>query len=95
MRGYVNHNQAAFEAATKMLRDLGHTVFSPAEHAAEMGLDVNGGLAADITWICLEADVIVLLPGWQMSLGVQAEFAVARAVSVPVVELGAFLKGAG
>jgi Domain of unknown function (DUF4406) len=60
----------------------------------EMAL-VPGGLrallAADLAWICANADAIVLLPGWQASSGATAEAAVGRALSLTVAELDEFL----
>ena len=108
MRGYEAFNHPAFHCATKLLRDQGHTVFSPAEHDNSVGLDTAGMtgddaeyeslgfslrtlLAADLAWICGEADALVMMPGWEASPGARAEAAVALALSLPVWELARFL----
>jgi nucleoside 2-deoxyribosyltransferase len=44
------------------------------------GFDIRKALAADLTFICLEADVIAMLPGWQKSKGATAELATAVAL---------------
>jgi hypothetical protein len=108
MRGYEAFNHPAFHRATRLLRDLGHVVFSPAEHDNSVGLDTAGTagdhaevaaagfsvrslLAADLAWICGEADALVMMPGWEQSAGARAEAAVALALSLPVWELARFL----
>jgi len=48
---------------------------------------VREALAVDLSWICREADLVVLLPGWQDSAGVAAEMSAARAIGIPVVGL--------
>jgi Domain of unknown function (DUF4406) len=101
MRGYADFNFPAFDEGAAKLRQLGHTVFNPAERDREVhGNDVNvsatgdladvpqfslrGALGADLAWICAHADAVVVLPGWDKSLGVAAEVATARALGLPV-----------
>ena len=48
-------------------------------------------LAADLAWICGEADGLVMMPGWEASPGARAEAAVALALSLPAWELACFL----
>ena len=44
---------------------------------------------ADTTWICKYAEGIALLPGWEKSLGAQAELALARALKLEIKYLAA------
>lgn len=43
----------------------------------------------DLAYICLQADAVALLPGWQNSRGARAERAAAEALGLEVIELGA------
>ena len=53
----------------------------------EHGFNLRETLATDLTWICKEADAVALLPGWQNSLGAQAERAIALALHLNIMEL--------
>src|SRR5215475_4852798 len=44
------------------------------------GFSLRTALAEDMAFLCLEADMIALLPGWENSKGAFAEWAVARAL---------------
>jgi hypothetical protein len=55
------------------------------------GFDLRAALGADLAWITSRADAVVVLPGWEESLGVRAEVATAIALGIPVRELGPFL----
>jgi len=102
MRGYPEFNFPAFADATAKLRAAGYEVFSPAEQDLNNGFDPTKGdynavtpagfnlgeaLAADLAYICKEAEVVVVLPGWEKSDGVNAEVATAKAVGIPVMTL--------
>jgi len=41
----------------------------------------------DMAWICLQADTVALLPGWEWSKGARAEKALAEALGLEVIEL--------
>lgn len=97
MRSYPALNFPAFHEAAALLRAAGHEVFNPAEQDEQAGLDGTDPaalrilLGADLAWITAHADGLVVLPGWRKSLGATAETATARALGLPVWEVGAFL----
>lgn len=91
MRGIPHLNFPAFHRAAKDLRAQGHEVFNPAErnereHGKKVAL--REALAEDAEWICLHAEAIALLPGWEHSKGANAEKALAEAFSLQVIYLG-------
>jgi len=53
----------------------------------EHGFSLREALAADLTWICVHADAIALLPGWEKSAGAQAELATGKAIGLEVIYL--------
>lgn len=52
--------------------------------SGEHGFSLRVALAADMKFICEEADGIVMLPGWENSKGAKAEKATAEALNLPV-----------
>lgn len=46
----------------------------------EHGFSKRDALYEDTKYICLEAEAIALLPGWENSLGAQAEWALGKAL---------------
>ena len=100
MRGITDFNFPAFHRAAKRLRADGYEVFSPAEKGAEAEVLHNPTLqnslafrrevfALDTAYICNEADAVAVLPGWQTSLGARAEVALAEAIGLTIISLGA------
>jgi len=55
--------------------------------AKQHGFNLREALAADLEWICREADAIALLPGWEKSKGATAERAVALALGLKEIYL--------
>ena len=49
--------------------------------------DLKTALHKDLTFICLTADAIALLPGWEKSKGVAAELATAKALDLEIIYL--------
>jgi len=94
MRGYPDNNAAAFHAAAFVLRDMGHTVWSPAEHDKALAddadaLDIRRTFVRDLTAL-LECDAVVLLDGWPGSHGACLERHAADVCGVPVYALQDF-----
>jgi hypothetical protein len=56
------------------------------------GFSLRKALSGDLAWICVHADAVVTLPGWERSLGATAETATAKALGLGVHELSDFLK---
>ena len=96
MTDHPNFNYPLFDMAAKDLRSRDWIVFSPAEHAREMGFDETlNSLAGfnqeqQMAW-CLgairQADCFALLPGWETSAGCLQEFDLAHALGKPIFTL--------
>ena len=103
MRGLPSFGAEEFRKAARVLREHGFKVISPLEMDEEAGIyvdgltgfedltdqgfDIRSTLANDLQVVLLDADAVVLLPGWQDSQGAIAEYAAAQAAGVPTWEL--------
>ena len=83
MTGYPEYNYPAFNAAALALRSAGHKVFNPAENPIIRGAPRRSHMLYDLRFLVL-CDEILMLPGWERSIGARAEHAVA-------VSLGMFM----
>lgn len=89
MNGYPESNYPLFVAVATMLRADGHTVYNPAEFKHDgphETFPLRKAFAEYCKFICEEAEEIVLLPGWEKSLGVSAELALAKNCKLRVTE---------
>jgi hypothetical protein len=102
MSGFPDLNHNLFNETADAFEDGGWEVFNPAEIDVEtygsteetvkaMEADKEGflrsALAADLQWICEEADAIAMLPGWEKSYGARAEHATAVALGLQIIYL--------
>jgi hypothetical protein len=55
--------------------------------AQRHGFSRRRALATDTQWICKQADAIALIPGWETSLGANAELALAKALHLRIIYL--------
>lgn len=79
MRGCVDYNFPAFDAAKKFLEETGYRVISPADIDRREGLTNQRGYAKrDCKAILDHCDSIYMLKGWEKSVGATAEHAVAK-----------------
>jgi len=92
MTGLPGYNYPLFHKVAGDLREAGHRVYNPAEfpHKGDpKDFPIRKAFAAYSSFICLEADTIVLLPGWQASKGVSAEKALAENCGLEIIEWSA------
>lgn len=103
MTGYPQHNFPAFHAATLDLRERGYDVTSPAELDLQAGYDPAHEATAEELAAMLDrdidavmaADAVVVLPGWDASIGVMMEVTLAEALGKPVIPLEQLLRNPG
>jgi len=89
MKGYPESNYPLFHRVAATLRAAGHFVYSPAEYphsGLHDSFPLREAFADYSRFICLQADTLVLLTGWQNSLGVSAELALAKNCKIDIVE---------
>ena len=103
MRCLPSFGAEEFRKAARVLRERDFEVVSPLEmdeaagitvdgltgfeDLADQGFDIRSTLMADLEAVLFDVDAVVLLPGWQGSRGALAEYATARAASIPTWEL--------
>jgi len=85
-KGYTVFNPARMDLE-KYGKNPGSASGSPEEAVEKSGFSIREVLSMDCNWICLHADAIALLPGWEKSTGSQAELALAKALGLKVIKL--------
>ncbi len=92
MTGLPDYNYPKFHSVTGILRDAGHRVYNPAEFPHDgppETFPIRKAFASYCNFICLEADAMVLLSGWEQSKGANAERWLAVNCGLLIVEWGA------
>lgn len=65
----------------------GNTTGDEALAAAAHGFNLREAMKDDLEFICLHADAIALLPGWENSKGARAELHTAIALGLQIIHL--------
>lgn len=88
MRHYPELNRHMFALVSKLLRERGHTVWSPSEYDDEHPMDsLAQRMTIDLNVVINQCDRVALLPGWRESLGANAEVFAAFVCGKEVVEV--------
>lgn len=98
MTGLPEFNYPAFHAAALRLRARGWRVYNPAEHNWSPGVEpfpLRAAFAEYCRFICLEADAVIVLPGWEASAGARVEVDLARRCEIAVIALDEALGDGG
>lgn len=99
MSGLPEYNRDAFAAAAAQVQtERGWEPLNPAdedptfanEHPGEPDLVRAHYLRKDLGLLS-QADVIVVLPGWQDSVGACFEVSIGRTLQIPIINLGTWL----
>ena len=86
MTGFPNYNHELFNRVAYEFRQVGFSVCSPAEFFDGDVTKERKEYMREAVKYMLEADTIVLLPGWQESKGARLEAAIATELDLTIVE---------
>ncbi|WP_035487274.1 DUF4406 domain-containing protein [Alicyclobacillus contaminans] len=85
MSGIKDWNYPMFFATAELLRRLGFDVINPAEGVSEFDKPWNWYMRRALR-LMMDADTILMLPGWSRSRGARLERMVAKKLGMRVVE---------
>ena len=94
IRGIPQFNWPAFNAVSSCLKSQGYEVISPVDLDRDMGYSFQSPddylaatrklFANSVFNMILDADAVLLLPGWKKSRGAMAEIMCAKAIDLPL-----------
>lgn len=85
MEGLPDFNYPAFNEEAASLRDKGYKVINPAENdEGDMTLPRHHYMRQDIKHL-LNANIVVVLPGWSNSKGARLEVAIAKELRLNIL----------
>lgn len=84
MTGLPDYNRPAFNAAAKILSQCGEIVLNPAVLPDGMRHEEYMTICLAMVEVC---DAVMLLPGWEQSVGAQMEHKRARELGKEVIEI--------
>ena len=86
--GMSNNNHKAFEFAERIVKERGHIAYNPLkfeEHYTRPNDSWEGFMKRDIPYL-MKADIMVTLPGHELSKGCKVERMLCETLKIPVME---------